>query len=258
MPATFYTNDIKTFQLGISLTKPSLDPNSDKSFKEVLDNQIKETTKKAEEKVSEVSKDEKGIQKKKDKSPGDLPDISKIIKNTDPKSDDSFRTTYLLLERFKSERKTKYDDPFSANKHKVVQNLHHAIGNPLIDPYGHQGQPRRMSRSQILSLWERMTPTVTEDPMKRSVRIDIPMLHDVQALVLRLHPDKSVSASLLGSEAMQELIKRNKDKLESKLKHHHLTLKEFNTYISETEFTLYSGTKKKKNKQKSRKVMDII
>jgi len=74
-----------------------------------------------------------------------------------------------------------------------------------------------------------------------------------------MHPDRSVTASLLGSHAMADLIRQNKDKLDRNLKHHHLTLREFLTYTTEVDFNNESGTKRKKQKgKKDKAVKDFI
>lgn len=248
----------QTFKLGVSLTKGAYSPTFGKSFEEILENKAKEVKQETEKKASEATKEEPGIKTKKDKNNG-LPDISKLIQNKENKQSESVRNTYNLLEQYKSERKLQKEDPFRMTKQKVLNNPH-AAGNALIQPvHNNNNGGRRASRSQILSMWEKLSPTVTEDPMKKAVRIDIPLVNDVQALVLRMHPDRSISASLLGSEIMKDLIKKNKDKLEKTLKYHHLTLKEFNTYIHETDFTSYSGTKKKKHqKKKQQAAFDLI
>ena len=121
-------------------------------------------------------------------------------------------------------------------------------GQPALQPVYDQGQRQRPTKAQMLAAWEKFAPTITEDITRRAVRIDIPLINDVQAIVLKMNPDKSLSASLLGSFEMGELVKQNKGKLDRNLRHHHLSLREFNAYRSELEFTTESGTKKGKKK----------
>jgi hypothetical protein len=70
-------------------------------------------------------------------------------------------------------------------------------------------------------------------------------------LVLRLNGDRSISASILTSEVMSELIKQNKSKLGDHFKKHNLSLREFNTYRSELELNSESGAKRQKRKKGS-------
>lgn len=259
MSNQFYNADLNTFKLSASLFKDPTIPSSGKSFNQVLNEEIKSVEKKEEAKAVDIVKDNDHTSKKKEKSVdlNELPNISTIVRS-DKKDGSNARHINELLDQFKTEKKLKYDDPFSENKQRAMQNIYNAPGQAYVQPDGRQGQ-RRMTRSQIMSAWERLAPTVTEDPMRKSIRIDIPMLNDVRALILRMHPDRSISASLLGSEAMQELIRNNKHKLDKTLKHHHLSLKEFNTYVDETTFTGEAGTRKKKQKrQNSKKTVDII
>ena len=260
MSNQFYNADLNTFKLSASLFKDSTLPSSGRSFSQVLKEEVKSIAKTEETKAVDVVKDNDHITKKKEKSINlnELPDINKIV-YSDKKDGSNAQRVNELLDQFKSERKSKDEDPFSQNKQRAMQNINNAAGQAFIQPDGRQGQ-RRMTRSQIMSAWERLAPSVTEDPMRKSVRIDIPMLNDVRALILRMNPDRSITASLLGSEVMQDLIRNNKPRLDKTLKHHHLSLKEFNTYVDETTFTGEAGTRKKKPKKQNsnKKTVDII
>lgn len=253
-------NELDSFKMANSLLAgPVMNP--DETFEAVLERQEKEVAKKVDEKASDIVNESNGTKKKKGKenlSEG-LPNITGIVQNIERRNSREIQNTYLLLERFRENKKSQEDDLLKSPRQQVFSNAYNVAGQALIQPIYDQGQ-RRMTKSQILEQWEKFTPVVTEDVTKKAVRLDIPLVNDVQALVLRIHPDKSISASLLGSKAMEELIKQNKDKLDRNLRHHHLSLREFNTYRSELEFTNDSGTKKRKKQSalKSRKGIDLI
>ena len=239
--------DIDSFKLGNSLLKNPSQSTLGKSFEEIIETKAKEVANKTEEKASEVL-DTKGTKKKKDKFGNELPDINPIITRNDRADSHEIRNTYLLLDKFRKDRKSQEDEGSKGSRQQTLTNSHNAAGQALLQPTYERGQ-RKMSKSQVLNAWERMAPSISEDITKKSVRIDIPMLNDIQALVLRLNPDKSVTASLLGSKEVGELIKQNKDKLDRNLRHHHLSLREFNTYQGELSFNTESGTTRKKKKQ---------
>ena len=238
--------DIDSFKLGNSLLKNSSQSTFGKSFEEVIETKAKEIASKTEDKTSEVL-DTKGTKKKKEKFGNELPDISQILTRNDRADSHEIRNTYLLLDKFRKDRKSQEDEGSKGERQRTLNNANNVAGQALLQPTYERGQ-RRMSKSQVLNAWERMAPSLTEDITKKSVRIDIPMLNDIQALVLRLNPDKSVTASLLGSKEVGELIKQNKDKLDRNLRHHHLSLREFNTYQGELSFNTESGTTRKKKK----------
>ncbi|MBI3591514.1 MAG: hypothetical protein HY094_09100 [Candidatus Melainabacteria bacterium] len=248
-------NDLDSFRLGTSLIKDSYTKSAfGKSFDEVLETQVKEASQKVKEKASDVAEDNSDSKKKKtSKNLNDgLPNITQIIQNADRKNSLETQKTYLLLDKFKQNKKSQEEDddlPRGGLRQQTLNNANNIAGQPLFQPVYDQNQ-RRMTKSQMLEKWEKLAPTVSEDITKKSVRIDIPLLNDVQALVLRLNPDKSITASLLGSKAMGKLIKENKDKLDRNLRHHQLSLKEFNTYSSQLTFNTESGTKKQKRKAK--------
>lgn len=246
--------EVDSFKMANSLMKePSI---SGSSFNEVLDNQIKEIAKGVKEKVTDkvLDIDAKG-KKKKDDLKG-LPDITKIFQNSEMKESREVKNTYQLLDKFREDKD--FQDEFSKGaRQQVLDNANNAAGQALIQPIYDQTPRRRFSKAQLLSNWEKYTPQVTEDITKRSVRIDIPLVNDIHALVLRMHPDRSITASLLGSKVMEDLIKQNKDKLDRSLRHHHLSLREFNAYTSEVEFNSESGTKRKKRQGKTEKKSDL-
>lgn len=251
-------SDLETFRMSNSLIKDSYKFNLGATFEETLDNQVKEATKKAKDKATDVASEDKDLKKKKvkEKNPDELPNITQLTHNVERKNPNQTHNTYLLLERFKESRKLQEEDLAKGPREQALNNAHNVAGQALIQPVYDQGQ-RRMTRATLLEHWEKYAPTVTEDITKRSVRLDIPLLNDVQALVLRMHPDRTISASLLGSKEMGELIKQNKDKLDRNLRHHQLSLREFNTYRSELEFNNESGTRKKKKQAKPAKKIDL-
>lgn len=252
-------SDIDSFKLGNSILKNSSPSTLGKSFEEVIETKVKEVEKKIDEKASEVL-DTKGTKKKKDKLGNELPDISSLLSKNDRADSHEIRNTYLLLDKFRKDRKSQEDEGSKGSRQQTLNNANNVAGQALIEPTYERGQ-RKMSKSQLLNAWEKCAPSVTEDITKKSVRIDIPMLNDVQALVLRLHPDKSISASLLGSKEVGELLKQNKDKLDRNLRHHHLSLREFNTYQGELTFNTESGTTKKRKKpakQSNKKTESIL
>lgn len=247
---------LDTFSLGNSLL---LNPSSSKigdSFKEVLDEKVIEVARAVKDKAEAVSEDSNKTKKKKENKNEELINITKFIQNSDRRSSQEVQSVYSLLEKFKEDKKPQDDLLFKGPRQQLLSNANNPLGQPLIQPVYDQGQ-RRMTRSQLLALWENFAPFITEDVTKKSVRIDIPLLNDVQALVLRIHPDKSITASLLGSKAMGELIKQNKDQLNRNLKHHNLSLREFNTYRSELTFNNEAGTRKKKKQAKPQNVKKV-
>ena len=257
VPYSFNHSELETFRAANSLLKNPYQGRINNSFAEIFENQVKEVTTKIEEQKSEATEENIDAKKKTNKDLKDgLPDISKIIRNNENRNLDSLQKTYSLLEKFKDFKKFKDEDHSQGSRKQVLSNAHGFVGNPLIQPLNDHGK-RKMTKSHILSVWEKFSPMVTEYANKKSVRIDIPLLHDIQALVLRLNPDKSITASLLGSQEMTKLIKDNKDKLDRNLRHHHLSLKEFNTYNSELAFNTESGTKKQKKKAKQAKKAEV-
>ena len=241
--------ELDTFKAANSLLKNPASASPGNAFEEVLDNRIKETNKKFKDKASDiVVEDSRDGKKKKIKenSNNDLPNIMSLLQNIQRKDSQETKNTYALLEKFKETKKFREEEEDSKGaRQQVYNNNPNVAGQATFQPVNDQSQ-RKMSKSQFLANWERLAPLITEDITKRAVRIDIPMLNDVQALVLRMHPDRSITISLLGSEAMGELVKQHKEQLNRNLRHHNLSLKEFNTYRSELEFNNESGTKKKK------------
>lgn len=251
--AAFQTNDINTFKLSNGLLKNPAPFKLGASFEEVLEEKAEEIAKNAKEKASEVVEETDNVKKKKAKlNPNEeLPNITPIIQNNN-RSSQGVQNTYLVLEKFKQSKKS-YEEELllKSPRQQFFANANNAAGQPLIQPIFDQTPRRSFTKAQILEQWEKFAPLITEDITKKSIRLDIPLLHDVQALVLRMHPDRSVTASLLGSKEMGDLIKKNKDRLDKNLKHHHLSLKEFNVYRSELELNSESGTRKKKRQAKA-------
>lgn len=226
-------------------------------FAAVLETKTKEATQEAEQKAVDVTKDGKANKKEKETKvkTTDLFDVNKIIENAHDQQTQGVQKTYALLDKIK-DRKSTEEDPLTKEKKEMFSGNPNAIGQANIDNK-QQGSGKKMSRSQMLSIWEKMSPSVTEDGSKKTVRIDIPLLKDVRTLILRLHGDRSVTASLLGSEGMAELIKQHKDKLEKNFRNQKLSLREFNTYRSELELNSETGTRKKKKNNKE-KQPDLI
>ena len=251
--------EIDSFKMANSLMKESPASGSANQFSEVLDDQMKEIAKRVKEKVADKAMDigDKGKKKKEDLK--GLPDISKILQGNEVKEARENKNTYQLLDKFKEDKDLQEEFSKGARQ-QTLDNANNASGQALIQPIYDQTPRRRYSKTNMLSNWEKYTPQLTEDITKRSVRIDIPLVNDIQALVLRMHPDRSITASLLGSKAMEDLIKQNKDKLDRNLRHHRLSLREFNTYSSEIEFNSESGTKRKKGqaKAKNKPEFDLI
>lgn len=260
MTLSGYVSNIDPFNAANSLLKNSYQAGIGNSFKDILEDKAEEVSNQAKEKATEVVEDNKDSKKKVNKNQNELPDISKIVNNQDKRnSNDEIRKVYSLLDKFRENKKSNDDDLSRGARQQTLLNATNAAGQAMIQPIYDQGGRKQPSKSQLLATWDKFSPTVTEDITKRSVRIDIPLLNDVQALVLRLNPDKSLTASLLGSQAMGKLIKENKDKLDRNLRHHHLSLKEFNTYSSELAFNTESGTRKQKKKaKKAKKEIDLI
>ena len=220
------------------------------SFEETLENQAKEAVRKTKDQTNEITDNTTDTKKKKSKenSHEGLPDITQIMRNTDRGNPHGAKNTYLLLEKFKEKKKIQ-DEDFNNNQRQQLLNNANFAGQAMVQPVYDQGQ-RKASKSQMLAAWEKFAPVVTEDATKKAVRLDIPLLNDIQAVVLRMHPDRSVTASLLCSYEMGELVKQSKDRLDRNLRHHHLSLREFNTYHSELDLNSESGTSKKKKQAK--------
>ena len=250
-------NELDSFKQANTLLKNSSFLSFDETLEQALETQAKEISRNAKDKANEVTDESvNGSKKNKESNPNTLPDITKITRNAD--SSNEVRNTYQLLEKFKDKKKIFDEDLPKGPRQQLMENANFA-GQVAFQPVFDQGQ-RKASKANMLAAWEKFAPTVTEDVTKKSVRIDIPLINDVQAIVLRMHSDKSVTASMLGSYEMGELLKQNKDKLDRNLRHHQLSLREFNTYRSELEFSSESGTKKgKKKKAKvTKEVLDIM
>ena len=253
-------NELDSFRQANALLKNSSLISFDETLEQALEAQVKEASKNARDKANEIVEDTaNGSKKKKENNPNTLPDITQITRNVERGSSSEVRSTYQLLEKFKDKKRTQDEDLPKSPRQQQMDNANFA-GQTMFQPVADQGTRQKASKSQLLAAWEKYSPTVTEDITKKAVRIDIPLLNDVQAIVLRMHPDKSITASLLGSFEMGELLKQNKDKLDRNLRHHQLSLREFNTYRSELEFTSESGTKKSKKKpvKSTKPVLDIM
>lgn len=254
--------ELDSFRAANFLLKNPIQSNLGRSFEEVYEDKAKESAKKIKDKATEISDDTSSPNKKKatEKQNDRLPDITQVLNGSARKSSHELQSTYALLERFKERRNSQEDDLSRGARQLALNNAHSFAGQPLIQPIYDNAPRKRMTKEEFLGKWEKFAPSVTEDIAKKSVRIDIPTLTDVHALVLRLNPDRSITASLLGSQAMAKLVKENQDQLDKNLRHHQLSLKEFNTYSSELEFNSESGTRKKKKQAKSAKktVLDLI
>ena len=252
-------NELDSFKMANSLLKNSSLSSLDGTFEEALEAQIKEASRAAKDKASEIVEDTAGSKKKKENNPNVLSDVTQITKNVERGSSSEIKT-YQLLDKFRDKKKAQDEDLPKGPRQQQMENANFA-GQAMFQPVADQGQRQRASKAQMLAAWEKFAPTITEDLTKKAVRIDIPLINDVQAIVLRMHSDKSITASMLGSFEMGELLKQNKDKLDRNLRHHHLSLREFNAYRSELEFTSESGTKKSKKKPaktNKKEALDII
>lgn len=252
-------NELDSFSQANSLLRNPSQISFDETLEQALEAQVKEAGKAAKDKANEIVEDSaNGSKKKVKENPDTLPDITQITKNVERGSSGEVRSTYQLLEKFKDKKKAQDEELPKGPRQQLMENANFA-GQAMFQPVADQGQ-RRATKSQMLAAWEKFAPTVTEDLIKKAVRIDIPLINDVQAIVLRMHSDRSITASLLGSYEMGELVKQHKDKLDRNLKHHHLSLREFNAYRSELEFTSESGTKKNKKKpvKSNKQVLDIM
>ncbi|MBI2995821.1 MAG: hypothetical protein HYY52_03850 [Candidatus Melainabacteria bacterium] len=254
IPQVNIDNNLDTFKMANNLLKNPSNVSFSKLLEEANEKRIQEVSPKLEEKETTA---EEALETKKKKSKQnsneELPNVSTIIQNTDNKTSRGVHSTYALLNKFKENKQHFEEEMFQSPRQQILNNAHNVAGQALIQPVYDQGQRRQYSKSELLALWEKFIPIVTEDITKKSIRVDIPLLNDVQALVLRMHPDRSVTASLLGSKEMGELIKNNKDKLNNNLKHHRLSLRDFNFYESEVLFNNESGSRKKKRKEKQLK-----
>lgn len=251
-------NELDSFRQANSLLKNDSKISFDETLEQALETQAKEANREAKDKANEIVEESINASKKKKENPNTLSDVTQITKNVERGSSREVSNTYQLLEKFKDKKKIQDEGLPKGPRQQQMENANFA-GQPMFQPVAEQGQ-RRATKSQMLAAWEKFAPTITEDITKKAVRIDIPLINDVQAIVLRMHSDKSITASLLGSFEMGELLKQNKDKLDKNLRHHHLSLREFNAYRSELEFTSESGTKKGKKKpfKAKKEVLDIM
>ena len=249
-----YNQDIDSFKKANSLLQNPSKSSFEDVFEEALEKNVKEQTK---EKASELV--DEGIDSRKKKSKetkyGSLPDITQITRNVE-KYSSSEAKTYMLLDKIKDKKKGAIEEELNKGPRQQAMDNANFAGQAMFQPVYEQPQ-RRPNKAQMLEAWEKFAPVVTEDLTKKAIRIDIPLINDIQALILRMNPDRSISASLLGSEAMGELIKNNKDRLDRNLRHHQVSLREFNTYRSELEFNSEAGTKKNKNKKKPGKKVQL-
>ena len=256
MNTPLFINDLNTFKLGNSILQNPVKFNLSATFEEVLEEtQTKTTTSKPKESTPEIIEQALGFKNKKEKGKAtdkELPDIQ----NSNNRTFRELQGLSPIIDQLKEIRKFK-EEANQGLRQQVMNNAHNFAGQGRVDAVFDQGY-KKYSRSQLVSLWDRFTPQVTEDATKKSVRIDIPLVYDIQALVLRLNPDKSVTASMLGSKEMIELVKQNKDRLDRNLRHHHLSLKEFNTYRSELELNTETGSTRKKRKQAKSERKDLI
>ena len=260
---SFQSNEIESFRMANSLIKDSTRiSSSGASFEEVLENQAQEALRNVKEKAQDVIVQDKNFGKRKkikdDLRKNEILELPNFRQNIEGrKLFGDLQNAHGLFDKGKERKKFQDEDLFSSKKQQLLNNSSSIAGQPLFQPVYDQPR-RRMTKSQMLEQWEKLAPMVTEDITKKTVRLDIPLLNDVQALVLRLHSDRSITASLLGSQQMVDLIKQSKDRLDRNLRHHHLSLREFNTYRSELEFNFESGTKKKRKRQaKSIKKVDL-
>ena len=249
--------ELDSFKQANSLLKSSSIASFDETLGQALEMQAKEASRNAKDKANEIIEESNTNKKKKENSPNTLPDITQITKNVERGSSSEVKT-YQLLEKFRDKKKAQDEELPKGPRQQQMQNANFA-GQAAFQPVMDQGQ-RRATKANMLAAWEKFAPMITEDATKKSVRIDIPLVNDVQAIVLRMHPDRSVSASLLGSHEMGELLKQNKDKLDRNLRHHRLSLREFNAYRTDLEFTSESGTRKGKRKplKSTKEVLDIM
>lgn len=260
IPSSLNTNELDSFRYANSLLKETNKPSFGLSFEEVLEKKAKEEIQKVKDKATDIAENTTNKKSKKTNDhDNDLPNITKAFQNADRRTLGSLENTYSLLEKFKERKKLQEEEPGNSPRKRALTNSHNFAGQPLIQPIQDYSGRRKMSRSKMLETWEKFAPFVTEDATKKSVRLDIPLLNDVQALVLKLNPDRSISASMLGSKIMGDLVKQNKEKLNKNLKHHHLSLKEFNTFTTQIAFNSEAGPRKKRKKQANKKKdIDLI
>lgn len=249
-------SEVESFRMANTLLKDPVQSTSKVSFDEVLETQAKEVAQKVKDKASDIAAPQVTSKKKKGRDSNELIDITKLTQGNETKRSREIDGTY---KSFNKKGDNRFDEELSdkGQRQQALENATNVAYQPYVQPVYDQGGRRRYTKADVLANWERFTPYLTEDATKKSVRIDIPLLEDIQALVLRLHPDKSITASILGSGAIVELVRQNKDKLDRNLKHHNLSLREFNGYTSEVEFNTESGTRKKKKQDNSKKIKDL-
>ncbi len=245
MAMTLRNDDIQTFKMGNSLLG-SVQPVFGTNFSEVLEKQVQEEDmKKAKGKEKDIIGDDViPIKKKKGKEKEGLMDVSKIMQNDSRQDVRSPQGTLSLLNKFKEKKQLNNEEP--SPREQTFNNVCNVAGQALVQPVYDQGP--RQSKAKMLDNWEKLAPVVTEDATKKAVRVDIPLVNDIQAIVLRIHPDKSISASILGSKIMGDLLRSNKAQLDRNLKNHRLSLRSLNTFYTEIEFNNEAGTQKKKKK----------
>lgn len=217
------------------------------NFSEVLETQANEAKENTKEEAAKVLDNKKSTSEKKKTATNEkLPNAVNIIEN-DKQQNNTTQRTYSLLKNLKDKTASSEEEGFKGAKENANPN---AIGQAQVQPLNNNNGGRKMSKSKLLSMWDKLSPTVTEDSGLKSVRVDIPLVKDLKAIVLKLNQDRSISASLLGSSDISELVKQNKDKLDTTFRHHNLSLREIKTYRSELDLNSESGTKKKKKRQK--------
>lgn len=258
MVTTLQPDNLQSFRMANSLLG-TVQPVFGTNFSEVLEKKVLEEETKLKGKVSEnVTEGTTTTKKKKVKTKEGLLDASQLIRNDNRQGLQGTQSTYKLLGKLRDKKQAEEDsDSQNGLLGQALTHVNNAAGQALVQPIFDQAK-KQMSKAKVLENWERLAPSVTEDVMKKAIRIDIPLVNDIQALVLRLNPDKTISASILGSQIMSDMLRQNKDKLDRNLRHLNLQLRELNTYYTEIEFNNEAGTKKKKRQKSNKPMIDSL
>lgn len=214
------------------------------AFADMLEEKIKEATISDEDKKTDAKNDKSTKKQANSGINKNLKAGISILQDARPlRNENTLSKTYSLLDKLKDRQP--FEEEINPEEKKDLNQSPNVVGHAFAAPIN-SNNGRQMSRSQMLSIWDRMAPTVTEDANRKTVRIDIPLVKDIRALVLKMHSDGSITASVLASDSMAELIRQNKDKLEKALKSHNLELRDFKAYKSDLTFNQESGSRKKK------------
>lgn len=133
------------------------------------------------------------------------------------REEESLEDSEKLSEKFHQSEST-----IAANGQSHFKQVTEAVreGNVAQQEYS---QDSSKERRKQLANWEDLAPRITEDPMNKAVRLDIPGINDIETLIVRMKPS-GIAIQVVGSKDTMTRLANSESELVTKLRTHNIAL----------------------------------